>query len=63
MERRGSGLIRRDESVTFERMPDFVRRIPDGDNRERLICADCGHIAYDNPKVVVGSVSLPMIRC
>ena len=37
-------------------MPDFVRRIPDGDNRERMICADCGHIAYDNPKVVVGSV-------
>ena len=37
-------------------MPDFVRRIPDGDNRERLICADCGHITYDNPKVVIGSV-------
>jgi ADP-ribose pyrophosphatase YjhB (NUDIX family) len=37
-------------------MPDFVRRIPDGDNRERLVCADCGHIAYDNPKIVVGSV-------
>src|SRR6201990_1864716 len=37
-------------------MPEFVRRIPDGDNRERLICADCGHIAYENPKVVVGSV-------
>jgi ADP-ribose pyrophosphatase YjhB (NUDIX family) len=37
-------------------MPDFVRRVPEGDNRERLICADCGHIAYDNPKVVVGSV-------
>ncbi len=37
-------------------MPDFVRRIPDDDNRERLICADCGYIAYDNPKVVVGSV-------
>jgi ADP-ribose pyrophosphatase YjhB (NUDIX family) len=37
-------------------MPDFVRRVPDGDNRERLICADCGHIAYENPKVVVGSV-------
>jgi len=37
-------------------MPDFVRRIPTGDNRERLICADCGHIAYDNPKVVVGTV-------
>jgi ADP-ribose pyrophosphatase YjhB (NUDIX family) len=37
-------------------MADFVRRIPEGDNRERMICADCGHVAYDNPKVVVGSV-------
>jgi ADP-ribose pyrophosphatase YjhB (NUDIX family) len=37
-------------------MPEFVRRIPDGDNRERLICPECGHIAYENPKVVVGSV-------
>ena len=37
-------------------MPGFIRRIPKGDNRERMICADCGHIAYDNPKVVVGSV-------
>lgn len=37
-------------------MPEFVRRIPEGDNRERLICADCGHIAYENPKIVVGAV-------
>ncbi|HSU07072.1 MAG TPA: NUDIX hydrolase [Acetobacteraceae bacterium] len=37
-------------------MPEFIRRVPDGDNRERLICPDCGHIAYDNPKIVVGSV-------
>jgi ADP-ribose pyrophosphatase YjhB (NUDIX family) len=37
-------------------MVRFVRRIPEGDNRERLVCADCGHIAYENPKVVVGSV-------
>ena len=37
-------------------MPSFERRIPEGDNRERLICADCGHIDYQNPKVVVGSV-------
>jgi ADP-ribose pyrophosphatase YjhB (NUDIX family) len=39
-------------------MPEFIRRIPEGDNRERLICAECGHIAYENPKVVVGSVIL-----
>lgn len=34
----------------------FVRAIPDGDNRERLMCRDCGFVHYDNPKVVVGSV-------
>jgi ADP-ribose pyrophosphatase YjhB (NUDIX family) len=33
-----------------------VRAIPEGDNRERTICADCGYILYDNPKIVVGSV-------
>jgi ADP-ribose pyrophosphatase YjhB (NUDIX family) len=37
-------------------MPNFERRIPEGDNRERMICADCGHIDYQNPKVVVGTV-------
>lgn len=30
--------------------------VPKGDNRERLVCADCGHVDYQNPKVVVGSV-------
>jgi len=37
-------------------MPLFDRRIPEGDNRERLVCADCGYVAYENPKIVVGSV-------
>ena len=37
-------------------MSNFVRQVPDGDNRERLVCTSCGHIAYENPKVVVGSV-------
>ena len=32
------------------------RRIPEGDNLERLICDDCGFINYVNPKIVVGSV-------
>jgi len=37
--------------------PDrFVRRIPEGDDRERLTCTDCGFIAYENPKVVVGTI-------
>ena len=34
-----------------------VRRIPEGDDRERLVCPDCGFIAYENPKIVVGSVA------
>lgn len=32
------------------------RLIPPGDSRERLVCEDCGYIAYANPKVVVGAV-------
>jgi len=33
------------------------RKVPPGDNRERLVCNDCGFINYANPKVVVGSVA------
>ena len=36
----------------------FVRRIPDGDTQARLVCADCGFVDYENPKVVVGSVAV-----
>ena len=37
-------------------MSSFIRQIPDGDNRERMVCGDCGYVAYENPKVIVGSV-------
>lgn len=37
-------------------MREFVHEIPDGDTRERLVCSICGHIDYQNPKIVVGSV-------
>lgn len=37
-------------------MSSFVRKIPEGDNRERMVCADCGYVAYENPKVIVGAV-------
>jgi ADP-ribose pyrophosphatase YjhB (NUDIX family) len=30
--------------------------IPEGDNRLRKVCTDCGFIAYENPKIVVGAV-------
>lgn len=34
----------------------FTRITPPGEDRERLTCGDCGYIAYENPKIVVGSV-------
>jgi ADP-ribose pyrophosphatase YjhB (NUDIX family) len=33
-----------------------VTLIPEGDNRERQVCPDCGFINYENPKIVVGAV-------
>ncbi len=41
-------------------MPDKgprIRKVPAGDNRERLVCPDCEYVAYENPKVVVGVVA------
>lgn len=35
----------------------FVREIPDGDNRVRMVCRDCGFIHYENPRIVVAAVS------
>ena len=31
-------------------------KIPDGDNKERAVCTVCGHIHYQNPKVVSGCI-------
>ena len=36
--------------------PNFSRKVPDGDELERLVCDTCGHIQYENSKIVVGSV-------
>lgn len=37
--------------------PPLVRTMPEGDDRERLTSADCGHIACEDPKVVMGSMA------
>lgn len=31
-------------------------KIPEGDDRERLVCPECDFICYENPKLVVGAV-------
>lgn len=30
--------------------------VPEGDNRERHICPDCGTIHYQNPKIIAGCI-------
>ncbi len=34
----------------------IVWRTPEGDNRPRLVCDECGFVNYANPKIVVGAV-------
>ena len=31
-------------------------RVPEGDNRPRFVCTNCGNIHYQNPRMVVGCV-------
>ncbi|MCK0069986.1 NUDIX hydrolase [Kordiimonas laminariae] len=38
------------------KMDTFHRTIPDGDDHERMVCKDCGFIAYENPKIIAGAV-------
>ena len=33
-----------------------VKKIPEGDNRERDCCENCGTIHYTNPKIIVGTI-------
>ncbi|WP_417454805.1 NUDIX domain-containing protein [Kiloniella sp.] len=35
----------------------FSRRIPEQDDRERLVCDACEYVIYENPKIVVGVVA------
>ena len=36
----------------------ITHRVPQGDSLPRAVCDACGHIQYENPKIVVGSVPL-----
>ena len=37
-------------------MANLARTSPDGEGLERLTCVDCGHVFYENPKLIVSSV-------
>ena len=35
-----------------------IRMIPQGDNRERVVCSKCKFIHYENPRIVAGCIVL-----
>jgi ADP-ribose pyrophosphatase YjhB (NUDIX family) len=35
----------------------LIKRVPEGDSRERLMCEQCRAIHYKNPRVVVGALA------
>ena len=43
--------------MTMPVTPSFVQQVPEGDDRPRRVCTDCGFVDYENPKVVVGAVA------
>jgi ADP-ribose pyrophosphatase YjhB (NUDIX family) len=44
--------------ATSSSTPRFSEVIPEGDDRLRKICDNCGFIDYRNPRIVVGSVAV-----
>lgn len=42
--------------ATIHKAGPSVATVPEGDNRTRLVCPECGYIEYANPKLVVGAV-------
>ena len=45
-----------DDTTNIGKPGPSVWAVPDGDDRERLTCVDCGFIHYDNPKIIAGVV-------
>lgn len=40
----------------YNSFKNFSKRVPSGDDHERLVCNSCDHIHYENPKIIAGSV-------
>ena len=38
----------------------IIKKIPNGDNRQRFVCESCNQIYYENPKIIAGC--LPLYR-
>jgi ADP-ribose pyrophosphatase YjhB (NUDIX family) len=36
---------------------EVIRKVPEGDDRQRHVCISCGEIHYQNPKIVAGCIA------
>ncbi|MBO6521708.1 MAG: NUDIX hydrolase [Rhodospirillales bacterium] len=45
-----------DSTADRQAQGPVVRKVPEGDDRERMVCVDCGFVHYDNPRIVTGAV-------
>lgn len=52
----GQSVIQHDEAMQ-QIAPTFSCRRPEGDDRDRDVCNHCGFVDYQNPRLVVGSVT------
>ena len=50
-------LMGNDDHLHIPADAAFSRRIPELDDRERLVCDACEYVIYENPKIVVGVVA------
>lgn len=45
-------------NVPISSFENFKPLVPPGDNQERLVCADCKWIHYDNPRIILTGLCL-----
>lgn len=45
-------------TTPYPQAQNFKREVPPNDDVERSVCASCGFVDYQNPKIVVGSVAV-----
>ena len=45
-------------NYSINSFPNFEPKVPEGDDRERLVCNDCQWVHYENPRIIVTGLCL-----
>lgn len=40
-------------NIPISQFPNFSAQVPPGDNRERIVCAECDWVHYENPRIIL----------